>query len=242
MAENGICKLKKMLHYNSYESLSIAAAHFFTVACQRSIAAHDQFTVALSGGNTPKRLYELLATPEFGSNINWKKVFVFFSDERYVPHTDAESNFNMASKALLQHIPIPKKNIFAIPVSSTPAKDALAYEAAVKQITGNAKFSFDLVLLGMGADGHTASLFPGNEILQEKRRLVKEVFVKEKNMYRISFTLPLLNRAKQILLLVSGDGKKEILKKVFAKRKTTKPFPVQLLKGDITWMVSQASA
>lgn len=226
-----------MLHYNSYESLSIAAAHFFTVACQRSIAAHDKFTVALSGGNTPRRLYELLATPEFSNNINWKKVFIFFSDERYVPHNDADSNFNMASKALLEHIAIPKKNVFAIPVASTPVKDALAYEAAVKQIAGGAKFSFDLILLGMGADGHTASLFPGNEILHEKKRFVKEVFVTEKNMYRISFTLPLLNRAKQVLLLVSKKEKEVVLKKVIANRKTKHPLPIQLLKGDITWMV-----
>ena len=226
-----------MLHYNSYESLSTAAAHFFTVACQRSIAAHDKFTVALSGGYTPKRLYELLAMPEFSNNINWKKVFIFFSDERYVSHNDADSNFNMAAKSLLEHISIPKKNIFAIPVSSTPAKDAIAYEAAVKKITSDSKFALDLVLLGMGADGHTASLFPGTEILNEKRRFLKEVFLKDKNMYRISFTLPLINRAKQILLLVSGEEKKPVLKKVAANQKTGKLLPVQLLKGDITWMV-----
>ena len=227
-----------MLHYNSYESLSTAAAHFFTIAYSRSIAAHDQFTVALSGGNTPKRLYELLATPEFGKNINWKKVFVFFSDERYVPHNDKESNFNMASKALLKHIPIPRKNIFAIPVSSTPAKDAATYEASVKKITGAERFSFDLILLGLGSDGHTASLFPGNEILQEKKKLVKEVFIKEKNIYRISFTFSLINKAKQILLLVNGKEKEPVLKKISANHKTNNPLPVQLLKGDITWMIA----
>jgi 6-phosphogluconolactonase len=226
-----------MLHYNSYESLSNAAAHYFAIACQRSIAAQGKFTVALSGGNTPKRFYELLATPEFSQNINWKKVFIFFSDERYVPHADAESNFNMASKALLDHIPIPHKNIFAIPVSSIPVKDAAAYETAVKKITGTDKFSFDLILLGMGTDGHTASLFPGTDILLEKKRLVKEVFVKEKNIYRISFALPLINRAKQILILVSGKEKAAALKKVISKRKTKNPLPVQLLKGDIIWMV-----
>jgi len=227
-----------MLYYNSYESLSNAAAHFFTIAYSRSIAAHDKFTVALSGGNTPKRFYQLLSTPEFSQNINWKKVFILFSDERYVPHSDAESNFNMASKAWLDHIPIPHKNIFAIPVSSTPKKDAAVYEALVKKITADTKYAFDLILLGMGTDGHTASLFPGNEILKEKKRLVKEVFVEEKNMYRISFTLPLLNRAKQILLLVHGDEKKGILKTVSSNRKTKTPLPVQLLKGDITWMVA----
>ena len=227
-----------MLYYNSYESLSNAAAHFFTIAYSRSIAAHDKFTVALSGGNTPKRFYELLATPEFSSNINWKKVFIFFSDERYVPHNDAKSNFNMAAKALLEHIAIPHKNIFAIPVSATPKKDAAAYEASVKKITADTKFAFDLVLLGMGADGHTASLFPGNEIIQEKKRLVKEVFLKEKNIYRISFTLLLINRAKQILVLVTGKEKKPVLKRIYSNRKTKTLLPVQLLKGDITWMIA----
>ena len=227
-----------MLHYNSYESLSTAAAHFFTAAYSRSIAAHDKFTVALSGGNTPKRLYELLATPEFSKNINWKKVFIFFSDERYVPHNDTESNFYMASKALLNHIPIPRKNIFAIPVSSTPKKDAADYEASVKKITADDKFSFDLVLLGMGADGHTASLFPGNEILKEKKRLVKEVFLEVNNVYRISFTYLLINRAKQILFLVSGKEKAPVLKKILSNKKTTNPLPVQLIKGNILWMVN----
>jgi len=227
-----------MLHYNSYESLSIAAAHFFTAVYSTSITAHDKFIVALSGGSTPKRLYELLATPEFSSNINWKKVFIFFSDERYVPHNHTESNFNMAAEALLQHIPIPGNNIFAIPVSASPEKDALAYEAAVKQVTADNRFAFDLVLLGMGADGHTASLFPGNKILDEKKRLVKEVFVEEKNIYRISFTLPLINRAKQILILVNGNEKEPVLKKISGGRKSSKPLPVQLLKGNILWMVS----
>ena len=227
-----------MLNYNSYESLSTAAAHFFTVAYSRSIAAHNKFTVALSGGNTPKRFYELLATPSFSKNINWKKVFIFFSDERYVPHTDAESNFNMASKALLDHIPIPRKNIFAILTSSTPAKDAATYEQAIKKILGSNTPSFDLILLGLGPDGHTASLFPKNEILKENKRLVKEVYIKEKEMWRISFTVPLINAARQILFLVSGKEKVLILKKILSNKKPTIPLPVQLIKGNILWMVN----
>lgn len=227
-----------MLHYNSYGSLSHAAAHFFFVAYNRSIAVHDKFIVALSGGNTPKRLYEILATPDFSKNINWKKVFIFFSDERYVPHSDSESNYKLAADAWLNHIPIPRKNIFAIPVSASPKKDALTYEAVVKNITADNKFAFDLVLLGLGADGHTASLFPGNKILEEKKRLVKEVFLQKQNIYRISFTLPLLNRAKQILVLVHGKEKKFVLKKITASSKTNQPLPIQLLKTDITWMVA----
>ena len=227
-----------MLYYNSYQLLSTAAAHFFTIACNKNIARHDKFIVALSGGNTPKKMYQLLATTEFSKNIDWKKVFIFFSDERYVPHSHKESNFKMASAALLDHVPIPRKNIFAIPTGSTPAKDAARYEKDIKKITGSKKPAFHLVLLGMGADGHTASLFPKNEILEEKKRLVKEVFLKDKEIYRISFTLPLINRAKQILLLVAGKEKTAVLKKVSANRKTNNPLPVQLLKGNITWMVT----
>lgn len=227
-----------MLHYSSYESLSKAAAHFFVFAYSRSIAAHNKFTVALSGGNTPKRFFELLATPEFSQHINWEKVFIFFSDERYVSHTDAESNFKMAKDSLFDYILIPRKNIFAIPTGSTPAKDAVAYEESVKKTTADTKFAFDLILLGMGADGHTASLFPGTDILNEKKRLVKEVFVKEKNSYRISFTFSLINKAKQVLLLVNGEEKKPLLKKIASNRKTKNPPPVQLVKGDITWMTA----
>ena len=227
-----------MLLYNSYESLSIAAAHFFTAECNRSIERHGKFTIALSGGNTPKRLYELLASASFSKNINWKKVYVFFSDERYVPHSNTDSNFKMAATALLNHVPIPKKNIFAIPVSSTPAKDAAKYEQDIKKMAGNKTPAFDLILLGTGADGHTAYLFPNNEILKEKKRLVKEVYLKEKAMYRISFTLPLINQAKQILLLVSGKEKVPVMKKIMSKRKASNLLPVQLLKGNILWMIN----
>ena len=227
-----------MLHYNSYESLSIAAAHFFTAECDRCIMKNNRFMVALSGGNTPRRLYELLASPSFSKNINWKKVYIFFSDERYVPPDNDESNFKMAVTTLLHHVPVPRKNIFAIPTSSTPAKDAAKYELDLKKIFGSRIPAFDLVLLGMGDDGHTASLFPDSEILKEKNRLIKEVYIKEKQAWRISFTLPLINHAKQILLLVSGKEKAPVLKKVMSKRKTKSLLPVQLIKGNILWMIS----
>ena len=228
-----------MLLYNSYESFSIAAAHFFTTEYEMAIAEKDRFMVALSGGNTPKRLYALLATPAFSRNINWKKVFIFFSDERYVPHNNEESNFKMVRETLLKNIPIPAKNIFPISVSSTPSKDALHYENIVKKILGSKRTSFDLLLLGMGADGHTASLFPGAVSLKEKKRLVKEVYLPEKDIYRISFTLTLINRSKQILLLVSGKEKAPVLKKIFTNRATKNPLPVQLVKGNLLWMINE---
>ena len=228
-----------MLLYNSYESMSIAAAHFFTTEYDRAVTKTGKFIVALSGGSTPRHLYELLATHAYNLNINWKKVFIFFSDERYVPQHSKESNFRMANDNLLNDITIPTKNIFPIPTSSTPGKDALQYERRIKKIFAGKPASFDLLLLGMGADGHTASIFPGSVLLKEKKRLVAAVYQAATKTYRISFTLPLINRAKQILILVSGKDKKPMLNKISSKRVTKNPLPVQMVKGNVLWMLDE---
>ncbi len=229
-----------MLLYKTYEMMSIAAAHFFVTEYEKAIIKNDKFIVALSGGHTPEYLYTLLTTDAYSRNINWKRVFIFFSDERYVPHTDKESNYKMAWENLLKDIPLPAKNIFAVPTNSTPAKDALVYERSVKKILGTRSPAFDLMLLGVGAEGHTASLFPGSDLLKEKKRLVKEVYVASKNVYRISFTMPLINRSKQILFLVSGKEKVPVLKKIFSKRTIKNPLPVQMVKGNLLWMISES--
>lgn len=228
-----------MLLYNTYEMMSIAAAHVFTIEYDKAIAKKGKFIVALSGGNTPRHLYELLASHAYSLNIDWKKVFIFFSDERYVPQTDRESNFKMANDSLLKQVSIPQKNVFPIPTSSSPEKDARKYETSIRKVFAGKPAIFDLLMLGMGADGHTASLFPGNDILNEKKRLVKEVYVRQKNIYRISFTLPLINKAKQILILVSGKDKKSVLKKISAKIVPKNPLPVQMVSGNVLWMVDE---
>lgn len=228
-----------MLLYNTYESMSIAAAHLFTIDYDRAIRDHGRFIVALSGGRTPGHFYELLASHAYSLNIDWTKVYFFFSDERYVPHDHKDSNYKLAKDNLLADIPVPEKNVFAVPTSSTPEKDSLKYERTIGRIFRGKKPSFDLLILGMGADGHTASLFPGNEVLKEKKRLVKEVFVHETNSFRISFTLPLINAAKEILILVSGKEKKPIIKKLLDKKRTKIEYPVQLVKGNVLWMVDE---
>ncbi|HMC98963.1 MAG TPA: 6-phosphogluconolactonase [Ferruginibacter sp.] len=226
-----------MLLYNTYESMSIAAAHFFTIEYDRAVTRHGKFVVALSGGNTPRHMYELLASHVYSLNIDWKKVFVFFSDERYVPQNNKDSNYKMANDNLLKEIDIPAKNIFAIPTSSTPEKDALKYETSLRKMF-KTKPTFDLLMLGMGADGHTASLFPGSPLLKETRRWVKDVYVPATDTHRITFTLPMINSARQTLILVSGHDKKPLIKKLIAKRSAGK-LPVQLVKGNITWMVDE---
>ena len=227
------------------ESLSLTAAHFFVTECHRSIALHGRFIVALSGGNTPKRLYQLLATPEFSKNIPWKKVFLFWSDERFLPHTDPESNYRMVKENLLDHISIPKKNIYPTPVKSSPRLCAAKYEASIKKIFPGKAPAFDWVLLGVGEDGHTASLFPATNILKKKKRLVKEVWVESKQTWRISFTLPLINKAVQIIFLVVGKEKAAVVATALANKKTKHSLPIQLVqpdKGIIYWLLDDAAA
>lgn len=230
------------LIWKDADALSIAAAHYFVLSAQKSILNKGQFVVALSGGSTPKKLFQLLATPEFSRNIDWKKVFVIWGDERYVPHTDDDSNFKMANEALLKHVAIPKKNIFAIPTSKTPEICAAEYEKNLKLLLGT-KGIIDLTLLGMGDDGHTASLFPNTDILEENKKWVKQVWLDDKQVWRISLTYLLINKSSEVLFLVAGAAKAPIIKHIFAKNAKLK-YPVQniqLKKGSITWLLDDAA-
>jgi 6-phosphogluconolactonase len=231
--------------WKNAEALSIAAAHFFTTECHRCIAEKGEFIVALSGGNTPKRLYQLLASPAFNRNIPWQKVYLFWSDERFVPHTDAESNYRMVKESLLDHVAIPEKNIFPIPVIGSAKKSAKEYEATLTSFFKTKKIVFDLLLLGVGDDGHTASLFPGTAVLKEKKRLVKEVWTGLKQNWRISFTLPLINKAAQVIFLVAGKEKSVVVADILKHKKTKPVLPAQLVnpaKGNIFWMLDEEAA
>lgn len=231
------------LVWDDLEVLSLAAAHRFLAACNTQIANKGRFAVALSGGNTPRRLYELLATTGFNRNIDWKNVLLFWGDERMVPPTHPDSNYRMVKEALLDKIKIPKKNIFPVPTKGAPTDCAIEYEKHLKAALGRVPL-FDLTLLGMGDDGHTASLFPGTPVLEETKKLVKEVWVESKQSWRISCTYPMLNRSSEIMLLVAGKSKTPVLKKIFSPRKQKKIYPVeglQLKKGNIVWMIDEAA-
>ncbi|MEI9913034.1 MAG: 6-phosphogluconolactonase [Bacteroidota bacterium] len=227
--------------WKDYETMCIAAAHCFVAACHQAIAKNGKFVVALSGGNTPEKLYELLASPAFSTNIPWKKVFLFWSDERFVIHTSPESNYNMAKKSLLDHIDIPPKNVFPVPVTGDPEQCARQYEATIKKFFNNTQAAFDWLLLGTGDDGHTASLFPHTPALIENRRLIKQVWLKEKQAWRITFTYPLINKAKQIIVLVSGKEKKPVVNAVFNKP-AKKIYPVQYVNAERSlWIIDKAT-
>src|SRR5258706_7031785 len=180
--------------WKDHEAMSMAAAHFFVAACHQAIAKQEKFSVALSGGDTPRRFYEILATPEFSKNIPWKKVFFFWSDERFVIHTSPDSNYNMVKKSLLEKIDIPAKNVFAVPVTGDPGENARQYETTIRKFFTNRQQAFDWLLLGVGGDGHTASLFPNTPVLIENKKLIRQVWVSDKQSWRITFTFPLINK------------------------------------------------
>lgn len=227
--------------WKDHEAMSMAAAYFFTAACHQAIAKHGKFSVALSGGNTPKRFFELLASPEFNKNIPWKKVFLFWSDERFVVHTSPDSNYNMAKKSLLDKIDIPPKNVFPVPVTGDPEQCARQYEMTIKKFFNNKEAAFDWVMLGTGHDGHTASLFPHTPVLIENRRLIKQVWLNDKQAWRITFTYPLINKARQIVLLVSGKEKRQVVNAVFSKP-VKKIYPVQYVKPEKSlWIMDKAA-
>lgn len=230
------------LIWKDAEALSMAAAHYFVERCNKSIADKGLFSVSLSGGSTPKRLYELLATPAFSRNIDWKKVMLIWGDERFVPPTDVESNYRMVKEALLRHIKIPAKNVLPMPTNGKAADCATKYETILLSALGK-NMQIDLTLLGLGDDGHTSSLFPGIEVLNEKKKFIKEVWVESKQTFRLSSTYRLINNSREVMFLVAGAAKAPVVKHIFSKNAKNK-FPVQnviLKKGSALWMLDEAA-
>ena len=185
---------------------------------RHAIAHRGRFLVTLSGGSTPRPLYELLASPLFAARIDWPRVHVFWGDERCVPPDQPESNYRMAREALLDHVPLPPANVHRIRGEDEPAEAAAAYEEVLGAFFGSPerspKVGFDLVLLGMGADGHTASLFPGSAAAREARRWAVASPGPQPGSWRVSLTPVLLNAAENVTFLVSGPDKAERLKDV----------------------------
>ena len=206
-----------------------------------AIKSHDLCTIALAGGSTPKPLYESLAT----CDLPWQKIHIFWGDERYVPADNVDSNQFMTRQVLLERIDIPDANIHPMPTSGmSPEKDAATHEEELisffKLLPGEFP-TFDLIILGMGDDGHTASLFPNTEVLKENQKLVS--VGSKSDQPRLTFTVPLINQAKSVLFLVSGANKKEVLGKVFAKDEDSYLFPARLIQpqGELRWLLDEAA-
>jgi 6-phosphogluconolactonase len=220
--------------------LAQVAAERFVKLAHKAIVAHQRFLVALSGGSTPKPLYELLATKVFAEKIDWTRVQVFFTDERSVAPDHPDSNYRMARLALFEKVPIPPANVYRIRGELPPSAAAKMYQDELRDVLGE-NGRFDLILLGMGTDGHTASLFPGSEALEERDQDVVATYVEASHTWRITLTLPVINEALHILFLVSGSEKAPALSCVLSGE----PLPAGRIKpnsGALEWYVDQGAA
>jgi 6-phosphogluconolactonase len=230
------------------QELSAAAAEEVVHAAEEAVAARGRFTIALSGGSTPRNLFTLLAT-NARSTLPWDRMFFFWGDERHVPPTDVESNYRMADETMLSKIPVAAGNIFRVAAENPDAAAAAgAYEQTLRKffaLESGQVPRFDLILLGMGPDGHTASLFPGTAALQEKTRLVVANWVDKLKTSRITLTLPVLNAARCVAFLVSGTDKADALKAVLEGDAPGEQYPSKLVKpndGKLIWLVDRAAA
>ena len=228
--------------------LASAAAELFMWQVEEAVAAHGRFMVALAGGTTPNALYDRLAT-RFLDRLPWHAIHFFWGDERHVPPTHPDSNFRAAYGALLARVPVPDGHVHRIPAELPNALDAAAdYEQTLRRefaLQPGEVPAFDLVLLGMGLDGHTASLFPGSEALHERDRLVFAPWVETFRSHRITLSLPVLNHATAVMFLVSGRAKADTLRDVLEGPERPDQLPAQSVRpasGHAVWLVDRAAA
>ena len=231
--------------YGSELEQAEATARFIILLSEDAVEARGRFVLSLSGGHTPELLYTLLSKPPFCDQMPWSKTFVFWGDERCLPAGDEQNNAHMAKTSLLNKVAIPPLNLYPVRTELPPQEAAMAYENSLKIFFGDAPPQFDLILLGLGENGHTASIFPGSDVIHDTTRLVKEVYVAEQNMYRITMTAKLINEAHNIIFLVAGSSKAQILDTILSAPYQPDKFPAQLIKpvtGQLYWFVDKAAA
>jgi 6-phosphogluconolactonase len=215
------------------------AAEMFTTVVAGVLADHRVVRVALSGGSTPKAMYRLLATPTYRERVDWPRVEIYFGDERCVPPDHVDSNYRTAREALLDHVPLGAAHVHRIPGERHPTEAAVAYEKILRRIGDRPQL--DLVLLGMGPDGHTASLFPGTPVLAETRALAAPVYVDKFESWRVTLTAPVLSAAAHVLITVVGEEKADAL--ALALGGPNGAVPIQLVRAvEQRWLVDKAAA
>jgi 6-phosphogluconolactonase len=231
--------------YADLESLSRAAAALVVTQANLGVAARGRFSLALAGGHTPRRTYELLAQPPLLDQAPWDRMHIFWGDERCVPLDDPRSNARMAREAWLDHVPIPPNQIHALDCAPAPAAAARDYEARLREFFAGQPPRLDLVLLGLGENGHTASLFPATPVLEEKGRWVAEVYLPQPEVHRVTLTAPFINQAAVVAFLVAGRSKAGVLRKVRHGPRDPGRLPAQLIRpqnGDLLWLADREAA
>ncbi|CAL1520437.1 6-phosphogluconolactonase [Chitinophaga sp. MM2321] len=225
--------------------LSENVAAWISNYIQDVLQEQERFTFVLSGGNTPKQLYALLAKAPYNQIIPWEKIHFFWGDERAVPFEDERNNARMAFDVLLDKVGVNPDHIHIMRTDIEPEAAAAEYEKILKSYFKKEENTFDLVLLGMGDDGHTLSLFPGTAVVHEQKSWVKAFFLQAQDMYRITLTAPVVNNAACVLFLTTGAGKAFTLKNVIEGTFDAEKFPSQLIRpqdGELHWFVDEAAA
>jgi 6-phosphogluconolactonase len=229
----------------SAELAAEAAAGRFVAAAAHALRSRGTFIVALSGGQTPRRLYELLATPRLAARVDWSRVQVCWGDERCVPPDSAQSNYRMAREALLSRVPLPAANVHRIHGEDAPEGEARRYDELLRRLLRGAGSRLDLVLLGLGTDGHTASLFPGATSVHDSARWVVPAFSEAHAQWRVTLTPRLINAAAEVMFLVWGADKAGTVASVLEGPRTPHDLPAQLIApvdGETVWILDRGAA
>ena len=231
--------------FDDPEAMSRGAAELLVGIAKQAVAARGRFSVALSGGGTPRRTYELLATAPYRDQVDWSRAHIFWGDERCVPLDDPRSNARLAREALLGHVPIPPVQVHPMDCSPSPREGARRYEVMLREFFAPAAPCFDLIMLGLGDNGHTASLFPGTPALTESKRWVAEVYVPQQELYRLTLTAPIINGAAAVAFLVAGAAKAAVVREVIQGPRDPLRLPAQLINpqpGELYWLLDKAAA
>ena len=230
--------------YKSAEETITALANWITSLIQKTLEVKDKFTIALSGGETPKKLYQTLASDEYREKINWSRLHIFWGDERYVSFTDERNNAKMAFDNLLSDVNIPAEQVHRILTDIIPEESAKQYENILHKYFDEKQTTFDLVLLGMGDDGHTLSLFPNSELLNDKQSWVRADYTGQKGMKRITLMPSVVNKSSAIVFFVTGVAKAKVLKEVI-EEPVNHNYPSQLIQpsnGELHWFLDSSAA
>ena len=229
------------------EQVAERAAEIFAALAEDAWGAKEDLRVALSGGSTPRILYRLLASDRYRERVPWERVRFFFGDERWIPHDHLDSNYRLANDELFSKVGVPPENVFPMPTEDlSPEQAAELYETTLRREFGwDDMPGFDLIFLGMGDDGHTASLFPHTGVLREKEKLVAAHHVEKLDADRITLTPPVLNTARRVLFMVAGKSKAPALREVLQGEYNLQEYPSQLLRkagGQVTWLIDKEAA
>ena len=231
--------------YDDYEALSRAAAALFAERAREALRDQRDFRVALSGGKTPARMFALLAAAPLRDEVPWSRVQVFWGDERWVPLDDERSNAGQARRQLLDRVPLAADQVYPMVRGASPAEAALAYEEQIRSQFGNQPPCFDLIFLGLGTEGHTASLFPESDLIAETQRWVREVPHGPAGLSRVSFTPLLINQAAAVAFLVSGENKAGTVRIIQQGPRQPEHYPAQSIRptnGRLIWLLDRAAA